>query len=126
MVAAVDVMKVLGVKMLGVKRLLGCRFVGVGISSAIFCSSVSSSVFPAAGVRGESMFSSSSLDCSSGVSDGSLAPSIGPQSDRGPHSSSTIRRPNLIGVGIVNRYFPFRFLWIVPHVRVLKSKSTAI
>ena len=59
-------MKALGVKMLGAKRLPGCRFVGVGMDSAIFCSSVSSSVSPAAGVLGE--FISSSSDCSSGVS----------------------------------------------------------
>ena len=103
-------MKVFGVKMLGAKRFPGCKFVGVGIASAILCSSASSSVFPAAGVQGESMLSSSLSDCSSGVSDDSLAPSIGPQSERGPCSLSTMQSPNSIGAGIINRYFPFRFL----------------
>ena len=49
-VCVVEAMNALGVKMLGAKRFPACRFVGVGIDSAIFCSSVSSSVFPAAGV----------------------------------------------------------------------------
>ena len=106
----VEAMKALGVKMLGAKRFPGCKFVGVGMDSAIFCSSVSSSVFPVAGVRGESILSSSSSDCSSGVSDDSLTPSIGPQSDRGPCSSSTIQSPNSMGARIVNWYFPLRVL----------------
>ena len=49
-VCVVEAMKALGVKILGAKRFPGWRFVGVGIASAIFCSSVSSSVFPTAGV----------------------------------------------------------------------------
>ena len=107
-VCVVEAMKALGVKILGAKRLLGCRFVGVGIASAIFCSSVSSSVFPGAGVWGESM--SSSSDCLSGVSSWFLVPSISPQSDRGARSSSMIQSPNSIGARIVNLYFPFLFL----------------
>ena len=61
-VCVVVAMKVPGVKILGAKRLPGCKFVGVGIASAIFCSSVSLSVFPAEGVRGESIFSFSSSE----------------------------------------------------------------
>ena len=109
-VCVVVAMEALGVKMLGMKRFPGCKLVGVGIASAIFCSSASSSVFPASGVRGESILSSSLSDCSLRVSDNSLVPSIGPQSDRGPHSSSTIHSPNSIGAGIINRYFPLHFL----------------
>ena len=60
------------------KILLGCKFVGVGMASAICCSSVSSSVFPHAGVGGEPGCSSSSSECTSGVSSQSLAPSISP------------------------------------------------
>ena len=123
-VVEVDAMKALGVKVLGAKRLPGCKFVGVGIASAIFCNSASSSVFPGAGVLGESI--SSSSDCSSGVSSWFLVPSISPQSDRGACSSSTIRNPNSMGTGNVSLYFPFLFLWVVPHVRVLKSKSMAM
>ena len=104
-ICVVEAIKALGVKMLDAKMFPGCRFVGVGIASAIFCSSVSLSVFPAAGVWGESM--SSSSDCSSGVSSLFSVPSISPQSNRGNHSSSTIRSPSSIGAGIVSLYFPF-------------------
>src|ERR1700761_6397659 len=37
-VCVVEAMNVLGLKILGAKRFLGCRFVRVGIDSAIFCS----------------------------------------------------------------------------------------
>ena len=100
-VCVVEAMKALGVKMLGAKRFPGCKLVRVGMDSAIFCSSVSSSVLPAAGVRGESISCSSSV-CSSGVSSLFLVPSISPQSDRGSRSSSTIHSPNSMGAGIVS------------------------
>ena len=71
------------------KMFPGWRFVGVGIASAIYCSSVSSSVFPLIGVAGDWGCSSSSSDCTSGVLSRVLAPSISPQSDWGiAHSSS--------------------------------------
>ena len=49
-VCDVEAMNALGVNILGAKRFPGCRLVGVGIDSAIFCNSISSSVSPAAGV----------------------------------------------------------------------------
>ena len=76
------------------KMLLGCKFVGVGIASAICWSSVSSSMFPCVGVGGELGCSSSSSDCTSGVSSWFLAPSISPQSDRGTLSLSMMRSPS--------------------------------
>ena len=71
------------------KMFLGWRFVGVGIASAICCSSVSSSVFPLIGVAGDGGCSSSSSDCTSGVLSRVLALSISPQSDRGIARSSS-------------------------------------
>ena len=58
---------------------LGCKFVGVGIASAIFCSSVSSAE-SCSHSSGVSLVSSGS-DLMLGVSsDSSGCPSIGPQS----------------------------------------------
>ena len=61
---------------------LGWRFIGAGIGSVIFCSSVSLLVVPLVGVGGD-FGKSSSLDCSSGVSLASFEASISPQSDHG-------------------------------------------
>lgn len=92
------------------KRLLGCKFIGVRMALAIRWSSVSLSVIPQVGVRGESGRSSSLSDCLSGVSLESLDASISPQSEWGTRSSSTMRSPSSMGAGMVRQYFPLLHL----------------